>query len=314
MKDLKTILTDIATGTLRGIMWCFSKLPLKFHYACGGFLTWILKDVMHYRRDLVMANLARSFPQMKYKELRKVSDRFYRHFGDIFAEAIWFGGCSDPERLRKARLVEFKGYEAFEESWNNSPGVMIMTSHCGNWELFGGFEYYDFRPDAPSIEDRIRSNRIVAVYKSLSSKVWDRVMFKNRCAPLLRDNYDLYIDSTAILRFALTHKNDKMVYLFPTDQCPYKNSTVDETVEFMHQETKTMLGGASLARKLGMSVFYLNMIPVSRGHYEWAFTKICDDASKVSTHEVMQTYYQLLQKDIEATPWNYLWTHNRWKK
>lgn len=312
--SVKNTLTETGAWLLRGVLLCLSKLPLRFHYGCGRVLSWILKDVMHYRRELVMANLARSFPQMKFKELKKVSDRFYRHFGDIFAEAIWFGGCTDPERLRKARIVEFRGYEAFEEAFRNSPSVMLLTTHCGNWELFGGFEYYDYREDAPPVEERIRSSRIVSVYKTLSSKVWDKVMGKNRCAPLLRDNYDLYMDSTSILRYALSHRNEKLVYLFPTDQCPYKNSTVDETVDFMNQKTKTMLGGISLAHKLGMSVFYLNMTPVSRGHYEWTFTRIAEDASSMSAHDIVQTYYNLLQKDLEETPWNYLWTHNRWKK
>ncbi len=28
----------------------------------------------------------------------------------------------------------------------------------------------------------------------------------------------------------------------------------------------------------------------------------------------MRRYYKLLEADIEAQPWNYLWTHNRWKR
>ena len=33
----------------------------------------------------------------------------------------------------------------------------------------------------------------------------------------------------------------------------------------------------------------------------------------MTAQDVMKTYYQLLQEDIEAVPWNYLWTHKRWK-
>ena len=74
-----------------------------------------------------------------------------------------------------------------------------------------------------------------------------------------------------------------------------------------------MFGGASLARKFGWSVLYASLFPVGKGHYEWRFTQICPDASKLTVREIMDEYYNLLQKDIEAAPWCYLWTHKRWK-
>ena len=40
---------------------------------------------------------------------------------------------------------------------------------------------------------------------------------------------------------------------------------------------------------------------------------IARDASELAPGEVMDRYYALLQKDIEAQPSNYLWSHKRWK-
>ena len=28
---------------------------------------------------------------------------------------------------------------------------------------------------------------------------------------------------------------------------------------------------------------------------------------------IMEKYYTLLEEDINAQPWNYLWSHKRWK-
>ena len=81
----------------------------------------------------------------------------------------------------------------------------------------------------------------------------------------------------------------------------------------MHQPTRTMLGGASIAHKFGYSVFYMSLDSVSRGHYEWSFKEICRDASAMSPDEIMQEYYNLLQADLERNPANYLWSHKRWK-
>ena len=50
---------------MKWLVRALGALPLGFHYACSGFFTWILKDVMRYRRDVVMTNLSRSFPEKK---------------------------------------------------------------------------------------------------------------------------------------------------------------------------------------------------------------------------------------------------------
>ena len=317
----------LGTGIMKGIMRALGALPLGFHYACAGFLSWMLKDVLRYRRDVVMTNLARSFPDKDYKELKAISDRFYEHFGNILAETVWFGGCRDPRRLHRKRLVEYSGIEEFEEAYSRSRGAVVLNSHFGNWELLGGCLEYDYRgegpvgelveppalrqaqgPVGPGIDD------VVFVHKPLKSRMWEEVMRENRCAPVLRMGYRGYMSTDNILRFALENKDRKMVYNFPTDQYPYRNSMTDEEVVFMHQETKTMVGAASLARKLGYAVFYMRLRPVRRGRYEWSFTRICQDASQMGTHDIMQRYYDLLQADLEENPWCYLWTHKRWKK
>ena len=154
---------------------------------------------------------------------------------------------------------------------------------------------------------------ITVVYKSLTSRIWDLVMADNRLAPLIRTKFHGYVDSTKVLRHALEHKNEKRVYVFPTDQYPYKNATKHEVDNFLGQTTLTMTGGAALARKLGMAVEYMSFECVSRGKYKARFETICTDASELTPEEIMNRYYRLLEKDIKAQPWNYLWTHKRWK-
>lgn len=302
----------IGTNIMRGLLRALSALPLGFHYACAGVFSWLMRDVIRYRRDVVMINLARSFPDKKYKELEEIAGRFYRHFGDVIAETIWFGGCRNPDRLHKARLVEYSNIEAFEKAYSSGRGVVVLNSHFGNWELLGGCLCYDYRPERPANTAGV--DDVVFVYKPLKSRMWDEIMGENRCAPVLGMGYKGYIPSEKILRYALENRDRKLVINLPTDQCPYKHSTSDDTVDFMHQATKTMLGGASIARKLGYSVFYMSIFPVTRGHYEWRFTEICADASLTTPHAIMQEYYSLLQTDLEEKPWCYLWTHKRWKR
>lgn len=290
-------------------MAVLSAMPLKVHYAFSSFFAWLLRDVMRYRHDVIITNLSRSFPDRKYKEIKEMARDFYKHFGDIIVEAIWFGHSS-RERLKKQRLYEFVNPDVVNEAFLNAPSVMILNSHCGNWEAMGGYFNYNYSSDAPFVYDE---GDMCVVYKHLSSPLWDEVMRDNRLYPLKGTKFNGYTETMKVMRYAVEHRAEKKVYVFPTDQHPYKDAKKHRVDDFMHQPTMTMTGGAALACKLGMSVIYMSNAVGSRGHYRTTFTEICRDASTMTPEEIMNRYYALLQEEIEAQPWNYLWSHKRWK-
>jgi len=284
-------------------------MSLKAHYRCARFLAFLAGSVIKYRREVVAINLARSFPDLKYDELKALTKEFYRHFADLIVETVWFGACSE-KRLREANVAEIVNIEEMNRLFELSPSIVTMYSHCGNWELYGGVASY-CPADKPSC---FREDNFVVVYRKLSSKVWDILMQENRKAPLVDPaGFEGLVESDNVVRYIMRHKGEKKIYNFNTDQSPYGNSSANIFVDFLHQDTRTMTAAAALAHKFGFSVAYQNMRPQSRGHYLIEYTTICEDASKMSVEDIMQRYYELLQKDIEAMPSNYLWTHKRWK-
>lgn len=303
-------MTPTGKYPLRALLLVFGALPLKVQYANARLLSWLASDVFRYRRDDVMINLARSFPDKKYKELKKIRKEFYRHFADLVAETLWFG-ASSAKRLRKQGICRIANPEVIASLYEKCPSVIVMYSHCGNWELYGGIENYNYS----DTDTHIREDNFCVVYKKMSSKVWDAVLADNRKAPLKdRKGYQGYVESNDIVRYVFNHKDEKKIYNMNTDQSPYANSKANVLVDFLHQPTLSMTAAAALARKFGMGVAYLSMRPESRGHYVLEYTAITDNASLLSAEEIMKQYYRLLEKDIEAAPHNYLWTHRRWKK
>lgn len=288
---------------------CFrpiQRLPLGFHYACCGALAWAAGHLLHYRRDVVMVNLARSFPEKKWKEIRKIAEEFYKHLGDIAAEALWFGGSyKNPSRLRKAGLCSFANPEPFIETIHSGRSIVLLSSHLGNWELFGGqMQYFPENMD-------FTADKFVVVYKELKNRFWDEFLGANRTA-ILKD-YHGYVETKQMLRFALSNKDKGYVYVFPTDQYPYKGTTKHEIPEFLHQRTQVIAGGAVLAHKLHLPVFFYCMCREARGRYKIYHHEICQDASTMTPEEIMTRYCRLLETAINADPSNYLWSHNRWK-
>ena len=302
-------MNKLAVNIARFCIVALSKFPLKFHYFMGDLLSWTAKNLLRYRADVVWVNISRSFPQMKYKELKKVYNDFYRHLGEIFAETIWFGGSS-YERLRKAGIVTLTNPEELNEMFDAAPGMTMLSTHCGNWELLGGLPDYRSAVDG---KVSISEKQITVVYKKLSNDVSDEVFKRNRIAPLELVGTECEVESSNILRFAIKHKDEKRLYIYPTDQAPYKNAGKHSIGEFMHQPTNVMLGSVGVACKLAHAVVYMKMRRLERGRYEMTFIPICQDASKVSPEDLMRRYYDLLEQEINETPANWLWSHKRWK-
>ena len=297
---------------VRGLMRMLGALPLGFHLACGRGLGWLAGSVLHYRRDVVDINLARSFPDKRYDELKGIRKRFYRYLGTVFAEAVWFTGCDGAkggERLRKERIVRMTNPETLKELYEDADSILLLTAHSGNWELFGGFMFY-----APDGALPFGENDVHVIYKRLTSRTWDEVMRRNRISPIVdKAAYEGLVESHDALRHVLTRRGEKKIYAFITDQHPYQGTASIDIGEFMHQPTTSMDGAAKLAVRQGLAVAYLSFLPAENGRWTMTFEPICRDAARSDTVTIMKQYYQLLQRDIEAVPWNYLWTHKRWK-
>ena len=291
-----------------------ARLPLSYHYAWGRFVTWLVRDVFHYRNDVVYTNLSRCFPDLDYDAVKAIFKQFYVHFGEILAEAVWFAGCRGEKgrrRLIRQNICEIDNIDEFNAFYDRSSSVMLLNSHAGNWELMGGVAQYDqLAPGKRTWSDK----EVVVLYKVQSSKFWDQVMADSRCAPVSDRDFQGYVDGSSILRYALSHRNEKKLYIFNTDQYPYAISGHFSVGTFLNQETLSMGGGAALACKLGMSVAYIRWYRTERGHYRMTFVPLAENASESTPEDLMKLYYKHLEKDIQAQPWNYLWTHKRWRK
>ena len=303
------IMKDLRVSIVRGLIVLLSRFPLKFHYFMGDILSWLAKNVIQYRTGVVMHNLSRSFPELKYRDVRKIYDEFYRHFGELVAETIWFGGSS-YERLRKNGIVTVMNSKEVSEIFDSTPSMTVLSTHCGNWEIMGGLLGYR---TADGGKMSVPESAISVVYKKMSNAVSDRVFALNRVAPLEDVGTECEVESHNILRYSMKHKNERRMYIYPTDQAPYTGAGRYPIGQFMSQETTAMMGSVGVACKLSHSVMYMKMRRVERGRYEMTFIPICRDASKMTPEEIMRKYYDLLEDEIRETPCNWLWSHNRWK-
>ena len=302
---------SIKKAIIQGLMAVLSALPLRFHWASAHLVGWIANHLVRYRRKVVCENIDRSFPDAPEHLRKRYVRDFYRHFGRLVCETIWFSHTT-ARRMERSQIVSAVNPEESARLQSVAPGTIILAGHYANWALLFGFDHFAL-PEGSADSYAFKRSNVAMVYKKLNSPLWDEI-FRECRLRLLGTDFENYIESAGILRHVVEHHGDGYFYMFDTDQRPYANAKAVMDVEFMGQPAQTMYAGAGVAHKYGLAVSYLSMTrkPSGKG-YLCELKTICDDASKMEVQQIMDEFYRLLEADIRKDPGEYLWSHKRWK-
>src|SRR5690606_18082751 len=259
-------------GILYAITYTASLLPITILYAMSYFTFIIAYYVIGYRKEVVIQNISRSFPEKRYGEIQAISKKFYSCFTAYFAEII--KAVSVPVEILDKKIT-FENLELIDQYINSGKNLIACMGHCGNWEMLNFMPY--------KIE-----HEIYAVYKPLRSETINRLMIR------IRSRFGMkLIKDKSVVRHILSKKISPSVYLFLTDQCPRIN---EEKYRFnlLNQETYIFSGMEKLARTSRSAVIYLHITQKSKGYYQIICMPICSDAGSVDEGEITGKYIDLL--------------------
>ncbi|MBK6346358.1 MAG: lysophospholipid acyltransferase family protein [Bacteroidales bacterium] len=267
------------------------RLPIGILYFKAGFLRIIAEKILHYRYQVIIQNLSRSFPEKNYKDIRALAHGFYIHFFEIFAEVIKSQGLKPADA--KARF-HIENPELINDLHSRGINVIAMAGHRGNWEwvimmpLFFGFNIY-------------------TLYKPLSSGIMENLMGR------IRARFGMKLLSMQQAgRFILSKKDYPALYIFVGDQSP-SHKDPDFSFDFLNQPSLLFTGGAKLARATSSAVVYLSIDKKGRGYYSASFRTIAEPSENKTDREILSIYARMLEEDIRRQPAYWLWSHKRWK-
>ncbi|MCL1974393.1 MAG: lysophospholipid acyltransferase family protein [Bacteroidetes bacterium] len=273
---------------------------MRIVYFFSDIFFFFVYHVFGYRKSTVYINLARSFPDLKYKELNKLAKKFYHHLADIMAEMLWYMAAT-PARI--AKRVDMEQIEILKEHYAQNRSVLLLSGHVGNWEYFLVASVYADRGLAGYPKDKL-----AVVYKALENKVMDKFFYR------IRQKHRLggVVESNRIARFMAQHRREPWLYAMIADQSPLPGSRY--CVDFLHQKTLMMNGPEQLARSIQCAVAYFKMNKVGRGRYLITVQPICNHPSELPQGGITAEYAKLLEANIYEQPEIWLWSHKRWKR
>ena len=273
----------------------FSLLPFWILYLLSDFTYLIVYYIAGYRKKVVRDNLLKSFPEKTPKERKEIEQKFYHHFCDLFFESLKLMSISKDEILRRMKFID---YEPLLKHYDEGRSVMMMPSHYGNWEWASTFSLL-LPEDKPMVQ----------VYKKLSSKISDRLVYILRCRfgsknIEMRDFYKTLLNLKAGGKLAM--------FGMISDQSPSRNNIKYRT-QFLNQYTPVINGTEQIACKFDYPVYYGQIKKIKRGYYNLTLIPIALQPKNTRQNEITEKYIRMLEKDIIAEPAYWLWSHKRWK-
>ncbi len=284
-------------------LYLLSLLPLKVHYFFADIIAFLLRDVVKYRRDVIMTNLEGAFPDMPAQERERIARRYYQYLADQVCEMVWSMTRSGRHICRRGFYsIDPESERVLNEAYRTSPSVVVLLSHTGNWELASDVPFYMRQPS-------FGCDEMTVAYQTLHDPLSEQLFLVLRRVRLHKE--ESLVASHKILRFMLGHRNERRIYFFISDQYPYGGA--EHTCKFLGLDTEWVGGAEAIARKLHLPVMYVYLDRVKRGKYVIKISQICSDASLVDKGGITATYASNLERDIMSRKENWLWSHRRWK-
>lgn len=262
------------------------------HHIVGSICYFVLCDVIHYRRRVIMDNLRNSFPEKSEKELNKICRATYRNLSEQIINTLSQAGVSNEMLIHRMKVLDADKVRA--EVGERS--VIMLTAHYGPWEA------------GSTVSLVVPDHTFVAVYHKITNPVIDELMKRIR----RHTNVEL-VEMKHTMRHFVDNRNKRpMAMGLIADQNPALRANM-HWYKFLHQWTAFFEGGETLAMKYHLPVYYFSPRRISAGHYEGVFTMIYDGEEQVEPYTITERYVRLLENDINAHPEMWMWSHRRWK-
>lgn len=268
-----------------------SRLPFPILYFLSNLLYYPFY-VIGYRKEVVLQNIAKSFPQKSPEQQKEIARAFYRNFCDLILESLKVFTISEKDV--KERMV-FRNPEVVNHYHEKGQSLILAGGHFNNWELF-----------AVAV-DAVIHHQAVGIYSPLTNPYFDSMMRQTRSRFGLK-----IIPVKRVKAFFETERSNLTMTIFGSDQSP-SNPFKCYWTTFLNQDTAVHFGAEKYARDYNYPVFYGRIIKERRGYYSFEFVEICDEPRQMSYGEITEKITRLLEKDIMETPPSWLWSHKRWK-
>jgi len=268
------------------------RLPLSSLYGIGWLVYGLTYGVLRWRLALSLGNLRNALPGLTDAERRRIARLSYRNLGELLAEVLKGATISEDEIRGRVRILN---PELITHFTAQNRSVVLLASHHCNWEwlLLAAGAALDVPVDA--------------VYKPQRVAALDRFLRETRSRfggnPIPHKEFLVEV---------LKRKTSARAFALVADQTPGKSEEKYWT-RFLNQDTAFFVGADKIARITRSPVIFVGMRRLSRGYYEAKLELLAEPPYSGDTTQIIERYARAVERQILASPADFLWLHRKWK-
>jgi len=281
---------------LKLLGWSVALMPGRLRLVLGAFWGWILRSA-GFRVNIVRQNIKLVFPgdTLERQQFREQLFRdAYVHIGTLFLELLLlFGGL----RFFTLKNVELKGRKNWENAHQKNKGVLILSSHVGNWELIASAGVLSGIPG-------------LMVTKHLKPEFIHKAIEKGRESCGVHATYE-----PKTMKDILSWIKQKKTIGCILDQ--YAGPPVGIRIPFFGIPVGTMTAFTYLVKKYQLEVCPVVSYRQKNGKWIVEFSEPLQWISESHPEKEIALntaqYVSVIEKQILKKPAQWLWTHRRFK-
>ena len=262
---------------------------LRLRYACSRLLFFLGYRLLGLRRGTIRQNLRRSFPDRSDAERERIRVDFVTRQAEILAEFDYARVMDAAELRARVQVVDRAGVLA-------RPTKLVLV--CGHQ---CNFEWALLRM---SLE---LDSGLIGIYKPMGNAWAERYFLA------IRSKFGARMLSSKSIRQEIGAIRDARALGLVADQVP-RTSPERHWTTFLHQDTAFFMGPERMARLLRAPIVYVSIRRCARGRYEIELEPLTTAGEKPVAGVPTERYARVLERDIEADPAGWWWSHKRWKQ
>ena len=262
-------------------------IPFKAQVVAGKAIGRMMYPFMHKLRSTAYSNISHCFPEKKQPQVERLVKRHFEAIGVSFFETANAYYGSD-NKIKK--LLTIKNEHFFKDALKEEGGIILLCSH--------------FMPLMLGSRALLIKHTIANIYRPQNNTLFDSTMVKG-----YKKNGAVMVKSTDTRSIIKAINNSLPIWYAPDQDLGKHNSVF---APFFGIQTATASATARLAKNNNTRVIPYSFIRTSNG-YLMSFEKpISNYPSNDPIHDAT-VINQILEKQINHSPEQYLWIHRRFK-
>ena len=255
----------------------------------GGKLFEIIGPIFR-SKNIIKKNLQIAMNNISNQEINKTSKLMWNNYGRVFAEYMFI---KDFRFNRLSSNIQVEGQDILENLKKNNKSAVFISGHFANFELM-----------AMHIEKS--GLDLCAIYRPLNNIFINKIMERIRKRYICKNQIKKGIGGVKNL-ISFTKKNYSIALMI--DQRVSEGTLSN----FFKKKAYTTTIPAQLVKKFNMPIIPVHIERFNDLNFKIKICKPIYFEKNSSIQHITDELNLVLQEMIKLNPYQWIWSHNRWK-